>query len=350
MKIKILAILFLLCLELGYAEENIETDYISGTFIQLNDSNSQKSRGEWSRVLEDMNEIGIDTVIIQYSAYNQVSFFNTESSQYRLSTDNKNPIESILEKADELEMNVFIGLNLDERFNVTYNANQNIFEFNYNLENIIRESKSMLLNLYSRYKLDRRHDSFIGWYLPIEFNDANVIRSGHKKFRDDVVEYYATLSKFAHDNTDLETMISPYFASSGSFTSHERRDIYKYAQWWNDILDDNRGDPNDQFLDIDIIAHQDSVGVGDISSEEAERFFKILKPIFQENEVQFWSNNEAFKVTSNGFVPTSFIEFKKQIHATSKYVQKSIFFEFSTYMKNENNPLYDDYKEYYEAW
>jgi len=349
MKIKILIILFLLYVGIGYAgDSNLDTDYVSGTFIQLNNDTSQKSRAEWNVILEDMNEIGIDTIIIQYSAYNQVSFFDTGSSEYTLSVNNKNPIELILDKADELEMNVFLGLDLDESFKVSYNSTLNKFEFNYSLDDMIRKSKSMLLKLYKTYKLDSIHDSLIGWYFPLEFNDANVIRSGHKKFRDDAVEYYATLSKFAHENTDFETMISPYFAHSLSFTSDEPRNIKKYAQWWYDILDDPY-DPEDTFIDIDIVAHQDSVGVGHISCKEAKKFFKKIKSSFKKNDVQFWSNNESFKVTSNRYVSTTFKQFKKQIHATSKYVQKSIFFEFSTYMKNHNT-LYNKYKEYYEAW
>lgn len=326
-------------------------NYISGAFIQLNESNARKSANWWYQQVDNLYEIGADTIIIQYVAFNNISYVETNDNYYNLSLNNNDPIEHILTRADQRNIEVFIGLGLEDNFNVSYNPQYYQFEFNYNLENIISRAKKMLTRLDKKYGYSPKngaiHESLVGWYFPTEFNDANVIRSGHKTFRDDIVKYYSSLSLYAHQQTGLETMISPYFAANGSFYGAEKRNPAKYANWWDDVLDDDPNDPSDQFIDIDIIAHQDSVGAGHISIAKARKYFKKLKPVLKRNGVKLWSNNEAFRIgKSNTLEATSIKQFTKQIKSTSRYVAKTIFFEFSTYMKGPGNTLYDDYESY----
>jgi len=325
-----------------------ENAYVSGAFIQLDESNVQQDENWWYEKVAAMEEIGVDTIVIQYAALNEISYFDAESAYYNQSSGNNNPIEHILTKADELDIDVYLGLGLESSFNVTYN---NGFEFNYDIVGVIDRAKAILTDLDQMYGYSPEsgtiHESLVGWYFPTEFNDANVIRSGHATFRDDIVNYYSTLSLFAHEQTGLETMISPFFASDGAFYGVEKRDPVKYASWWNDILDDDQSNPDDQFIDIDIIAHQDSVGAGHVTIKQANRYFKKLKPILENNGVQLWANNEAFRITNNVFEAAPINGFLKQINETSRFVEKNIFFEFTHYMNGEGNTLFDDYKAYY---
>jgi len=345
----ILSILFLLFIPvLSSADTN--TRYLSGGFIQLNESNAQKSAEWWYQQVDNMENIGIDTIVIQYSAFNNTSFADISGGYYHLSANNNDPIEHILTRADEDNIEVYLGLGLEESFKVSYNSNSYQFEFNYNINDIINRSLMTLSFLNAHYSYSETigtiHESLVGWYFPTELNDANIIRSGHAIFRNDVVNYYATMSLFAHNETGLSTMILPYIASDNAFYGNEQRDPVAYANWWDDILDDNPNIPNDPFVDIDIIAHQDSVGAGHVSIRQARQYFKKLKPVLRRNGVQLWSNNEAFDVVNGSYIAAPFSRLKKQIVSTSRLVKKSIVFEFTSYLKGENNDLYNAYYEY----
>ena len=329
--------------------------FLSGGFIQLNVSNAQQDAQWWYQQVDNMENIGIDTIIIQYSAYNNISFANLADNFYTLSSGNNNPIEHILTRADQKGMDVFLGLGLEEAFKVSYNSNSQQFEFNYQINDIIDRAKNTLSQLDALYGYSEEtgaiHESLVGWYFPTEFNDANVIRSGHQTFRDDAVNYYSTLSLYAHNETGLDTMISPYIAADNAFYGNESRDPEAYANWWEDILDDNPNDPNDPFIDIDIIAHQDSVGAGHISIEDAQEYFEYLEPVLSENGVQLWSNNEAFRIVDGAYTAAPFSQFKEQILSTAEddeqqLAKKTVFFEFTNYMKGPGNALYDDYFNY----
>ena len=49
----------------------------TGAFVQLNYSLAAKSSTWWNTELSAMRSIGIDTVIVQYVAYNQAYFYPT---------------------------------------------------------------------------------------------------------------------------------------------------------------------------------------------------------------------------------------------------------------------------------
>ncbi len=336
----------LLIPELSYSN----TRFLSGGFIQLNETNAQQEAQWWYQQVDNMESIGIDTIVIQYSAYNNTIFANYSDNFYTLSAANNDPIEHILTRADQKGIDVYLGLGLEESFKVSYNNASQQFEFNYQIDDIINRAKNLLTQLdalygYSEYN-GAIHESLVGWYFPTEFNDANVIRSGHQTFRDDAVRYYSELSLYAHNETGLSTMISPYIASDNAFYGNEARDPEAYANWWDEILDDDPDDPNDPFIDIDIIAHQDSVGAGHVSIRQARKYFRYLKPVLRRNDVQLWSNNEAFRLVNGTYTAAPFSQFRRQIRSTSRLVKKTIFFEFSTYMQGPGNTLYDDYLNY----
>ena len=103
------------------------------------------------------------------------------------------------------------------------------------------------------------------------------------------------------------------------------------------MLDD---DPNDPFINIVIITHQDGVGAGHVSISQSRKYFRFLKPVLRRNDVQLWSNNEAFRIANGAYTAASFSRFKRQIRSTARLVKKTIFFEFTNYMKGPGNTLY----------
>jgi Domain of unknown function (DUF4434) len=131
-----------------------------GGFISfVNDAvpgdSSDGHRVDWSRTLSSMHDIGLDTVIITRTLYDDAqgrewSFFREPSID---------PTEQILRCADSLGMSVFIGLWEDVRFD-----NEHLTE-TY-LRFATDRTLSLVQEVWQRYHA--RHPSFVGWYIPLE--------------------------------------------------------------------------------------------------------------------------------------------------------------------------------------
>jgi hypothetical protein len=100
---------------------------------------------------------------------------------------------------------------------------------------------------------------------------------------------------------------------------------------------------------------QDGVGTHRTTIAEARAVFQALKPVMAKHGVAFWANNESFNQVHGWPVddrrwaaePTNIVAFVAQIESTNPFVEKSITFEFSTYMSPQRTPaakkLYQDY-------
>ncbi len=112
------------------------------------------SQVDWSRVVGSMHDVGLDTVIITRTLYEDAG--GREWSFLReMSVD---PTERILSAADSLGMNVFIGLREDVKF-----GNERLTEAY--LRNASDRSLTLARDLWARY---HAHPSFVGWYVPVE--------------------------------------------------------------------------------------------------------------------------------------------------------------------------------------
>ncbi len=74
-----------------------EVKNITGAFIQLDGQLSQFTEEQWKGELSLMKDIGMDTVIIQYSAYGERFYY---PSKY-MKTDEISPDESIAELRED---------------------------------------------------------------------------------------------------------------------------------------------------------------------------------------------------------------------------------------------------------
>ncbi len=328
-----------------------EKALLSGAFIQINSQDLHKSTDYWSKLIEDMFRINFDTIIIQYSSFGKNCLYpaltRLNCSVYKSSPVENDAIEAILQKADELEMTVFLGLALEPSFAPTWNKEANSFEFNYDLNTIIERAKNTLTELYELYGFgaDSRiiHKSLLGWYLPIELNDADIIRTAHKTYLLDLIKYYNELTAFAHEKTSLKIMISPFFAADDSFTTIEPRSPKIYAEWWAQFLVENEAKGSQ----IDIVAFQDSIGVGHMDIIELAEYLLLLEPIFQNSPSELWLNNEAFRVgNETAYISVGFEDFREQINGSFGFTHKAITFEFSKYWLEPSRELYNSYQKY----
>ena len=283
----------------------------------------------WQNELGAMKTIGMDTVVVNYVAYDQSYFYPTSvpgGSPFGIDS-----IKRIMDAADQHGMKVYLGLHLDpDQFSTS----------TFNLPANLAQGQAELDELWTRYG---GHESLAGWYMPQEFSDYMVFNQ--PLLRDNIVTYTSAVTDQAHDVSGLPMIISPYFGQNPNATA--------YANWWN-----TTGIPQ---TGIDILAMQDGVGTHRTTIAQSQPVYQALAPVLENHGVEFWANNESFNQIQGWPVdnqpwaaqPTSINTFVAQIESTNPFVSKSITFEFSHYMSPQNsaatNALYQDYKAYYES-
>jgi len=301
----------------------------TGAFIQVNGSLASQSPMWWQAELGAMKTVGMDTVVVNYVAYDNFYFYPTSVSGGQPFVIDS--IENIMDAADHHGMSVFLGLHLEpEQFSSA----------TFNLPANLAQGQAELTELWSRYG---SHASLAGWYMPQEFSDYMALYQ--PQLRDDIISYTRAVTDQADVSTGLPMMISPYFGQNPNAAA--------YANWWS-----TTGLPE---TGVDIVAMQDGVGTHRTTIAQSRTVFEALQPVMAAHGVQFWANNESFNQIHGWPVdnqpwaaqPVGIDTFVAQIQSTNSLVQKSITFEFSHYMSPQGsaamNALYRDYRDYYES-
>ena len=108
---------------------------VTRSFIQLNNSFTSLSQQWWDDELGAMKDVGMDTLVIQYVGFGSTYFY--PSSVPGVNGSETDTIGRVLQAADTLGMNVFLGLQL----------NSDGFDLNQNLT----RGAATLTELNSRY-------------------------------------------------------------------------------------------------------------------------------------------------------------------------------------------------------
>ena len=333
---------------------------ISGTFIQpdhwcdLEGERFQKelramSPEHWEQMLEDMSNIGIDTLIFQQGVDCRKGWDNPQAyypSKYWkspkwLHADN---YSAIVDAADKIGMKI-------------YHSIGTMFTKDPYLETtkVLKMTKIMINELLELYG-DR--PSFSGWYWPHEYPPSTV--AGRESLKRMVPE----IRKFC----DCDLLIAPN--ADRGVTSSELHDI-----------------------DIDIIAYQDTVGLG-VAPDKFGRFAMAdrhdslhrLPYMFQrlkfahdgwhassETEMDYWNyytrkrgrtaiwnDLEIWEFDSHGrLFPTELSRIVAQLDLTAPYVEKQIIYQYPGLMCHPDHSLhvggeraatlYEDYARYRES-
>ncbi len=272
---------------------------------------------------------------VQVPAYGFELYISNDGSSYLkaglVQLDRMDPGEIpdtlglILENADRMKMNVFLGLSL----NPSYWSGQ------FHPLEQARMNQQILTELFQRYQ---HHPSLAGWYLPEEIDDRTFLTQARK---DAVVSYLRSMSTYARMLTKKPVMLSPYFGINP--------DGEQYAAWWDEVLSQAK---------VNIIAMQDGVGTKRTTVDESAAVMKALQPVMEKHGVRFWVNVEVFDqihgwpVDSQGWqaIPAEFSRVKEQLNKQSPFAEKTIIFDFPHYMTprigGRAETLYNEYQSY----
>lgn len=170
------------------------------------------SDSQWKEMVSSMHTLGMDIVVMQESFRNQeyVGKHNIERDGYkgkafypsslyasRMPIKAKDPIEAVLSEADELKMNVFVGVGMYAWFDYTTGS--------------LEWHKKVAKELYNRYG---KHPSFYGFYVSEEgmgsldcFETEPALQ---QKRREEVVSFFESFTPFCRQLApDKVVMFAP---------------------------------------------------------------------------------------------------------------------------------------------
>ena len=333
------------------------TSRVSGIFVAP-ELTSEADAEQWNNALKKMSDIGIDTVIVQYSLqndsrYGRQAYFPYEkedtvqdSAAFPL---RRNQVEYILSAARNADMKVYLGLQIAE-----YEwFKQDMYRDTEWLHNQSLHSLELADCLWQCFGSEYE-DVLAGWYLPFEFESSKQYEPYFEQIAN---EYYNPLTSALKCNSqygNLKIMISPLMYQSDDISA------------WRDTIATVLSDSM-----IDIIAPQDGIGDGTQSHSSVGKWFAATKEAVDHvnsvcsKTISLWANCENYKRLQNPDEtdeiarkkPMSIAKFIDSMDTVAPYVDKLITFSIHRWdtelkassLTEVNLSYYEAYKRFYET-
>ena len=276
---------------------------IKATFIDeitYDIPSSNWSDEQWCADLDNMKEVGIDTLVIMRGVFYNKCIYPSKIFP-TLKKENEDFAGLILNEAAKRNMKVYMGLYIS---NLCWNEGDALGE--------IKQNK-----LYINEVLQRYGDipSFEGWYIPHETNQNTF----------NIKETMGGLASLCKDKTpNKKVLISPFFKGKG-FASVPISPERTYQEW------DNIWEKSGK--DIDICAFQD----GTVAMEYYADYLKYAKMVCDKHNISLWANVENFeRDVRKMFYPIPFDVLRKKIEIAEPFVDNMITFEFSHFLSPQS--------------
>lgn len=290
----------------------------SASFIQYQGWMQNQTIEDWTKEIESMRTVGINSVVLQWLAHNSEKFY--EGQFHRMN-------EALLTYADTHGMSVYLGLWFgDEFWNTATNVDAEYHRVAQRADQsgkLVKETGAIL----SRLAPYTRHPSFKGWYIPQEYWNANYDLTQQNRLKV-CLKKMSDLARATHQG---RVLISPIFnptIASPAVTT----DVYKNVFQGSGITD---------------VLVQDGAGAKQWDTDEQltsniPPYLAAFKAATNFAGAKFWCNIESFEGPSNGpFHPAPFSRLKKQIEIESRFADKDnanrpliITFDFFHYMSD----------------
>ena len=305
---------------------------LTGTFLQLFGKDNW-SEAQWDEFLTEIKDVGMNTLIVQYTAfknaYNNITWFN--SANTFTATKSKHTLERVLASAQRKGIEVHIGLHFDD----TYWQHQTDVAWLQTQANyciVIAEEIQAQFGT---------HVAFKGWYIPHE-PEPNAYNTDEKVrlFREHFVD---RISNRLHQLNNKPVSIAAFWNSSLSTPEQLQHFMAELSK-----------------SNLQIIMLQDGVGAQHVTLERLASYYEAAqRGLFEENKNYkgvFWSDLETF-ASPNGeypFHPATFDRVKQQLETAlsipkvSKIVSFHYFDDMSTKSphKAKADALREAYKNY----
>ncbi len=281
-----------------------KTGPITGTFIDditYDIPSSNWTRKEWKKDFDNMQKIGIDTLIFIRGGFEDKSVFPSKV----LGTTHEDDFAGfVFEEAAKRNMNVYFGMYIS---NLDWNGGDAMGEINMN--------KKFLPEVLSRYG---DYPSFKGWYIPQE-QSHDILNFG---------EIMRGMSQLCKEiDPSREVLISPFFHTHITSPYNDRGYTpEEHFEAW-DKLFSYGGEA------IDICAFQD----GTAPLAQMDDYFGKTKELCDKYNIRHWVNAETFERDVRCmYYPIPFNMLKQRLEHHKNYAEKIITFEFSHFLSPQS--------------
>lgn len=296
MKSKVVTAIFLLVFLCGTL--HAQTKRVTGTWVNLfwqDERNNYMNPHYidtadpefWHLKIKELHEMGMEYVVIMAVANEQKAAYPSAFMEHSYPEGRKSPVEAIMDAADECGMHVFMSCGwaksqLDDL------RDPEIVRLQIE---IMKETAALFSG----------HESFYGWYLPVE-DSLEPVLSDH------AVEAVNSMAGKARSLTPgKKVMISPYGICNADFGNPEFAAQIRR-------------------LEVDIIAYQDEVGCvrEPMPMKRMKEHFSLLGEIHEGSGIEFWANIESFtwdRETNSWYsalVPAAFGRYLSQLVGVSR--------------------------------
>jgi formylglycine-generating enzyme required for sulfatase activity len=278
---------------------------LNGSFIQYWSVMQSWPAQNWLTILGRMQELQMDTVIIQTLASE-----NSDGSIHSFigPPGQPDPTETILRFADTNNFKVFLGLYMP-------NWNHDMTGADFLTETQTRMA-TVAQQAWNRYLANQQHPSFAGWYIPYEPWTAAYSAAEVGRLRAFFQGIAAACQQVAGD---WPLAISP-------FISEWRPSPCQVETLYRQLFDQSG---------IGIVLLQDSVGAQqwyDDIVPRAAPYFQAFQNACDATGVQLWANLESFQITNSIFTACDATRLRQQFDAATPFVERFVTFDFLHYM------------------
>lgn len=294
-------LLFIILLQRAEAEL-LKISGVNGVFIQLDRNYATKTTDDWKTIFQNLKSSNIDTIIIQWSAENDIIYFDA-SLDYK---EKYNVLEKIFAVAGDMDFNIYLGLHNETTYWTQIIAPLDVLDNFFYLR--VEVNERLVKDLIRKFGLLK---ALTGYYIPDEIDDLNW-RLPER------IEMFNKYLKLMVERIRVYDNKRP-IAISAFVRSRTSPRIF--AENINNIL---RG------TGVNILCVQDGAGENNPPEYYRPFYFEYIK-LFNEDLVTLWGVIEVFTRTSKGeevfaaqTAPSDRI--KRQIVLAKDYFQKLVLF------------------------
>ena len=305
---------------------------LTGTFLQLFGKDNW-SEAQWDEFLTEIKDVGMNTLIVQYTAfknaYNNITWFNSANTFTTIKS--KHTLERVLASAQRKGIEVHIGLHFDD----TYWQHQTDVAW---LQTQANYCIAIAEEIQAQFGT---HVAFKGWYIPHE-PEPNAYNTDEKVrlFREQFVD---RISNRLHQLNNKPVSIAAFWNSSLSTPEQLQHFMAELSK-----------------SNLQIVMLQDGVGAQHVTFNRLASYYEAAqRGLFEENKNYkgvFWSDLETF-ASPNGeypFHPATFDRVKQQLETalSIKKVSKVVSFHYFDDMSTKSShkakadALREAYKDY----
>lgn len=222
------------------------------TFVQLWRKDAQRTPGQWDKWFMEMNRLGFYEIIVQWSAYGNVSFHKDE----RAGQEGSPCLAAFIKAAKRHATRIWIGLDYDPDFWRAIDGPAPTVQ-SYLHRRVNQISQRLPLLHHTIEKNDPQGNSVKGWYISDEIDDLNWRDPLRQKA---LWAYLESLrSRLRQEKPAWPVLISGF--SNGAWVPE------KWTAFWNETL---------KQTGIDGFLFQDGIGAGKLTFDQLEIYLQSM--------------------------------------------------------------------------